>query len=91
MLFQSAGAHEQPDVAAGNGFLSDAIFRRPDVFRGVEHLFRRRDVVGRAGEQIGRTGDAAQIEFSPQADELALGQTVLHEQLFDHLKIPAAW
>src|SRR5271170_1131531 len=48
------------------------------------------DVIRRTGYVISRTGDIAEVQFPAEADKLTLGETVLLEQLCDHLQIPTS-
>ena len=77
-------------MAARYGLLNDTVLCRPDIFRGIEDLFRCRDVVVCARQQIGGTSDIVQIELAAEADEFALGNAVLLEDLIDHLEIPTS-
>ena len=72
MLLKCARPHEQADMAAGHGFLTDAVLRCPEILRRVKDLFGRCDIVGSARQQIGRASDVMQIEFAAETDELAL-------------------
>jgi hypothetical protein len=90
MIPQRVRSHEQPDMAAWYGLLNDTILGGPDIFRSSKDLFRRRDVVFCARQQIGGTSDIVQIELPTEADEFAPGKAVLLEDLADHLEIGAS-
>ncbi len=45
MIPQRVRSHEQPYMAARYGFLDDAVLCGADIFRGIEDLFRCRDVI----------------------------------------------
>ena len=76
-------------MAARNQLLLDPLFRRSEISFRVEHLLAGRDVVRLAGQQIGRASDRLEIQAAAEANELALGEAVLLEELMDRLKIPA--
>src|ERR1700682_1729896 len=84
-LSQCLRAHEQTDMAPGYHFLNDRGMRRADQMLGRERLLPGRDVVCLAREQVKRDLDVLQRQFSPEADEFALGEAIRLEQLLDSL------
>src|SRR2546423_15646756 len=77
-------------MTARRQFLNDGAMRRSDQMLGREQLLLGRDVVCLARKQIYWDLDILQRQLSPQADELALGEAVLLEQLLNGLQIVAA-
>src|SRR5271166_4479667 len=88
-LFQRARAHEEADVSAGDQLLLDPAIRGSDEVLRREHLLLGRDVVALAGEEIKGTCDRLEVQAAAKPHELALGETVLLEELADRVQIPA--
>src|SRR5271166_6514876 len=89
-LLERARAHEETDVSAGDQLLLDPTFRGSDEVLRREDLLAGRDVVALAGEEIEGTGDRLQVQAAAEPDKLALGESVLLEQLADRLQVPPA-
>ena len=65
VVAQRLGAHEEPEVAAVRRSGEHVGRRCRDVVGQREDLRRRRDVVGRAGEHVHRTGDRVEATGAP--------------------------
>src|SRR6478672_6305729 len=77
-------------MTSGRHFPDDRGMWGSDQMFRPEYLFPGRDVVRLASEQVERDFDVLQRQFSPQTDELTLGETIRLEQFLDGLQIVAA-
>src|ERR1700722_10237326 len=76
-------------MASGDQLFFDLAFRCSQIFVRVKYLFSRGDIVGFASEQIDRAGDVIEIQAPPKTDKHTFGKSVLLEDLYHGLKIPA--
>src|SRR5665811_309150 len=90
MFSKRVRSHKQPDMAARYNLLNDTILCCPNIFCGIKDLLRCCNVIVCTRQQIDGASDIVEIELPTQTHEFALGETILLEDLGDHLKIPAS-
>ena len=90
MLAQRLMAHEQPEVASGSETALRVLGRRGRVVGEREDLIGWCDVVGRAGKQVQRTLDPAELDVLAADLKLAGDQLVVAEEVLDDPEIESA-
>ena len=66
-----------------------AVRRRAETGQG-ENLRRRRDVILRAGEQVERAADVAEVDALPVYHQLAVDEIVTYEEMLDDPEVEPA-